>query len=103
MHRIHPSNDQYLLVILDIDILKIDRSFTAELSNRNNNIILSAIIMMAHALGHKIVAEGVEDESHRDFLVQEGCDLLQGYLFSRPRPAKEISALFSEEFDTQNS
>lgn len=88
---------------LPIDILKIDRSFTTELSNRNNNIILSAIIMMAHALGHKIVAEGVEDESHRDFLIQEGCDLLQGYLFSRPRPAREISELFNIEYDTQSS
>ena len=69
---------------LPIDILKIDRSFIMNLQERNNRVILVAIISMAHALGMKVVAEGVEDEEHIVFLRTEGCDLFQGYCFSRP-------------------
>ncbi|WP_432472947.1 bifunctional diguanylate cyclase/phosphodiesterase [Amphritea sp. HPY] len=81
---------------LPIDILKIDRSFIMNLQEHNNGVILSAIITMAHALGMKVVAEGVEDHQHLAFLDTEGCDLLQGYLFSRPCPAREIEQLLEK-------
>ncbi|UTW09666.1 putative bifunctional diguanylate cyclase/phosphodiesterase [Pseudomonas benzenivorans] len=84
------------LQTLPIDILKIDRSFILNLQENNNGVILSAIITMAHSLGMQVVAEGVEDQAHLNFLTSEGCDLLQGYLFSRPRPADEIVGLLSQ-------
>jgi diguanylate cyclase (GGDEF)-like protein len=83
------------LQTLPIDILKIDRSFILNLQEKNNGVILSAIITMAHSLGMKVVAEGVEDHDHLAFLLAEGCDLLQGYLFSTPRPAAEMERLIN--------
>ncbi|WP_439860589.1 bifunctional diguanylate cyclase/phosphodiesterase [Pseudomonas sp. MBLB4136] len=84
------------LQTLPIDILKIDRSFILNLQENNNGVILSAIITMAHSLGMQVVAEGVEDQSHLSFLLAEGCDLLQGYLFSSPRSAEEIEQLIGQ-------
>ncbi len=80
---------------LPIDILKIDRSFINDLQENNNSVILSAIITMAHALGMQVVAEGVETQEQYAFLSAEGCDLMQGYLFSRPLPAPEIATQLS--------
>ncbi|MDH4284373.1 MAG: EAL domain-containing protein, partial [Gallionellaceae bacterium] len=54
--------------------------------------ICMATITMAHNLGLHVVAEGVETEAQRNFLVGQGCDYLQGYLFSRPVPAAEATA-----------
>ncbi|RTR33345.1 EAL domain-containing protein [Shewanella atlantica] len=82
---------------LPIDILKIDQSFIRDINNKNNNVILSAVIVMAHALGFKVVAEGVEERGHLAFLVKEGCDLLQGYMFSRPQAADDITRILLKE------
>jgi EAL domain-containing protein (putative c-di-GMP-specific phosphodiesterase class I) len=78
-----------------IDELKIDRSFVVECHAGNNSatIITQAIIAMAHGLRLSVVAEGVETVQQRDFLQASGCDLYQGYLFSRPVPASEFEAL----------
>jgi diguanylate cyclase (GGDEF)-like protein len=71
-----------------ISQLKIDRSFVRDLdSGRSNQPLVVAIISMAHALGLKVTAEGVETESQRSFLAASGCDSAQGYLFSRAVPA----------------
>lgn len=76
-----------------IDILKIDKSFIANIgSSENDDAIILAIIDLAHKLRLKVTAEGIENETQRQFLSQYGCDFLQGYLFSRPVPAAEISA-----------
>ena len=76
---------------LPIDVLKIDRSFITGLpSNENDASITKAIITMAHSLGMKVVAEGVENEQQLMFLAENGCDEAQGFLFSRPVPAREI-------------
>ncbi|HYQ59658.1 MAG TPA: EAL domain-containing protein, partial [Desulfatiglandales bacterium] len=78
----------------DIDYLKIDQSFVRNLETDPDDIALSeAIIMMAHKLGLKVVAEGVETEAQRNLLVDAGCDYAQGCLFSRPVPAEEFEAL----------
>lgn len=70
---------------LPLDALKIDRSFVREITTSPDDAaITTAIIAMAHALGLKVVGEGVETEGQRDVLQGQGCDALQGYLFSRP-------------------
>jgi diguanylate cyclase (GGDEF)-like protein/PAS domain S-box-containing protein len=78
----------------DIDYLKIDQSFVRNLSANSNELSLcEAIIMMAHKLGIKVVAEGIETPDQLNLLRRAGCDFGQGYLFSKPIPAKEFEGL----------
>lgn len=73
------------LKILPIDTLKIDRSFVKDIhQSGDDRAICSAIIAMAHSLSLTVVAEGIEEESHHDFLQQKHCDLGQGYWYSKP-------------------
>jgi len=68
-----------------LDFLKIDQSFVRTMgSEPDGTVIVDAVIALAHRLGLKVVAEGVETPHQRDYLVARGCDELQGYLFSRP-------------------
>ncbi|MBF0373947.1 MAG: EAL domain-containing protein [Alphaproteobacteria bacterium] len=77
--------------------LKIDRSFVMDVTNDSNDAaIVNAIIAMAHALKLKVVAEGVETTEHLEFLAHQGCDQIQGYLFSRPLAAADMERLFIE-------
>ena len=83
---------------LPLDALKIDRSFVREITTSPDDAaITTAIIAMAHALGLEVVAEGVETEAQRDVLRRQGCDAMQGYLFSRPVGAEEFAALLLSE------
>ncbi len=78
----------------DIDYLKIDQSFVRNLGIDKNDIALSeAIIVMAHKLGLKVIAEGVETEIQKNMLMQAGCDYAQGYLYSKPVPSNEFESL----------
>ena len=78
----------------DIDYLKIDQSFIRNLTADSNDMALcEAIIVMAHKLGIKVIAEGVETAEQRDLLIAANCDYGQGYLFSRPVPAREFEEL----------
>ena len=77
-----------------IDILKIDQSFTRNLAPDSADFALcEAIVVMAHKLGLKVVAEGVETGLQRALLRQIGCDYAQGFLFSRAVPAGEFETL----------
>jgi len=79
----------------DINFVKIDQSFVRHLVAGSTDLALcQAIIAMAHALGMKVVAEGVETASQRDLLAAAGCDFAQGYLYSRPVSAGEFEKLF---------
>ena len=76
---------------LPIDTLKIDRSFVTDIpGDTDNAAIAQAIIAMAHSLGMRVVAEGVESLAQQHFLQQHGCDAMQGYYFSKPLPAGEL-------------
>lgn len=79
---------------MPIHVLKLDKSFVDGLPIDNSDIgITRAIIAMAHSLNLKVIAEGVETEEQLEFLQTEQCDIIQGYLFSRPIPAKDIPEL----------
>jgi diguanylate cyclase (GGDEF)-like protein len=78
-----------------LDILKVDRMFVETLgSNAESEEIVSAVINLAHALGLQVVAEGVETTQQLQILRSLGCDLAQGFLFSRPLPAAEVVTAF---------
>lgn len=74
-----------------IDKLKIDQSFIRDLTvDKNDATLVRAIISMALALGLKTIAEGVETQEQLDFLRNEGCEEIQGYLLGRPMPAEQL-------------
>ncbi|MFA9444063.1 putative bifunctional diguanylate cyclase/phosphodiesterase [Egicoccus sp. AB-alg6-2] len=72
---------------LPFDILKIDRSFVADIGDERHDALLCAIIAMANSLGLDTVAEGIETETQRHFLAANGCVRGQGYLLGRPAPS----------------
>lgn len=77
-----------------IDYLKIDRSFISSLcEDQNSRELTESIIAIAHKLGIKAIAEGVETAEQRDLLRKFGCDLAQGFLYSRAVPVAELEAL----------
>jgi len=81
------------------DVLKIDRSFVSEMTTNNkDNALINAVISMSHALGLKVVAEGVETQQQHDQLKMLGCDYGQGYLFSKPLSVADMTELLRTEF-----
>jgi diguanylate cyclase (GGDEF)-like protein len=81
----------------DIDYIKIDRSFVRNLTATSNDMALcEAIIVMAHKLGLKVIAEGIETATQRHLLAAAGCDYGQGYFFSPPLPSQEFEALLKD-------
>jgi len=82
---------------LPINSLKIDRAFIMNLAaNPNDMTLVSTIVSLAHALNLKVVAEGVETEGQSNLLKLLRCDMMQGYLFSRPLPAGEFETLLRQ-------
>ncbi len=75
---------------LPVDVIKIDQSFTAELEDHETRSLVQLIIDTGHLLNMEVTAEGVETERQADDMTSMGADLLQGYFFSRPKPACEI-------------
>ncbi len=81
-----------------IDRLKIDRAFVASLgASGSTGAIIQAIVTLGHALGMKVLAEGVENDEQRVLLRLAGCDEMQGFLFARPEPAAEIDKLVARQ------
>ncbi len=77
-----------------IDVLKIDQSFVRDISNDPDDAAIAiTIITMAHSLGLKVVAEGVETEQQLNFLREYRCDAMQGFYFSKPLPAEQFEDL----------
>ena len=76
---------------LPIDTLKIDKAFIDDIPDDKDDMeISSAVIVMAHKLGIKVVAEGVSTQAQWDFLAQNKCDIAQGYLLGKPMEAQEL-------------
>ena len=81
-----------------LDTLKIDQSFIREVTtDPDNAAITTAIIAMAHSLKLRVVAEGVETEEQLAFLREQGCQAMQGFLYSRPLPAADIVHFIQEK------
>ncbi len=79
------------------DKVKIDQSFVRDITtSQSDAVIVKVIVAMAHGLGLKVIAEGVETEAQCEIMRTSGCDEIQGYFFSRPIPAQAIEELFSE-------
>ncbi|MDQ1630791.1 MAG: hypothetical protein QOC80_763 [Frankiaceae bacterium] len=84
------------LRMLPVKEVKIDKSFVRDMgTDESDAAIVSTIIGLARQLDLSVVAEGVEDEGSRDRLIELGCDVAQGYLFSRPLPADRLGAWFA--------
>jgi diguanylate cyclase (GGDEF)-like protein/PAS domain S-box-containing protein len=78
----------------DVDYLKVDKSFVQKMTaDSSSRALTEAIIIMAHKLDIRTIAEGVETEEQRDLLRSFGCDYLQGFLFSKPVPASEFEKM----------
>lgn len=83
---------------LPLDRLKIDRSFIKDIgTDTNDEVICKAIVQLAKSLGLETVAEGVEEEMHAEFLRGLGCDVAQGFLYSKPVPAQELTAYWQKK------
>ena len=77
---------------LPVREIKIDKSFVITMEqNENDAVIVQAIIELAHNLGLKVVAEGVEDQTTQDKLANWGCDIIQGYHLSKPQPPEQLT------------
>ena len=79
------------------DSVKIDRSFVSDLGhNRESQAIIHSITSLARALQFEIIAEGVETSDQLQYLERQGCEMVQGYLFSKPVPEKEVAILIEQ-------
>lgn len=82
---------------LPIDKLKIDQVFVMDLPyDEEDSAITKAVIALAKSLNLSVIAEGVEKKEQKDFLIQNGCENIQGYLYSKPIPANEIEKLLEQ-------
>ena len=77
---------------LPVDEVKIDRSFLSDISDARATAVLRSMVELGHRLGHRVVAEGVEDEATYHFVATLGCDEAQGFWLGRPMPAAELTA-----------
>ncbi len=86
------------LQLLPINKLKIDRSFVSKIPGQiNNEVITRTIIAMGRSLGLSVLAEGVENEEQVGFLLNEGCDAFQGYLYSKPLSVADLEEKLHEQ------
>ena len=84
---------------MPIDELKIDRSFVSYLGERESDeLMITTILSMAKIFDLKTVAEGIETEEQFKFLLENGCDIFQGYYFSKALPKEDFELYYKESF-----
>ncbi|MBU2662776.1 EAL domain-containing protein [Actinoplanes bogorensis] len=76
---------------LPVGIVKIDRSFVSRIGDGTNEPIVRAVLAMTHAMGHRVVAEGVETAEQRDWLHNQGCDLIQGWYYGKAEHPRNLT------------
>ncbi len=81
-----------------IDTLKIDHSFISDLETPDGAAIIDAIVALAKTLNLRVIAEGIETESQLAYLVDKGCDLLQGFYFARPMYPEDVPNMLQSNF-----
>ncbi len=82
---------------LPVSELKIDRSFVSDMMNdEDDKVIVKSTIELAHNMSCIVVAEGIEDQSTYNYLIELGCDMAQGYYLSRPLPAEQLTQWFDD-------
>ena len=84
------------LAELPVDVLKIDRDFVSRLDEPGSRSMVEPILKMAQSLDLETVAEGIETENQLKHLCNLGCDLIQGYYFSRPVPENEVAGVIKD-------
>ena len=84
----------------DFDIIKLDMGFVQKISTSDEKVksIIQSIIDMAHSVNSSVIAEGAENQAQIDFLVQSGCDYIQGYYYSKPLPQEEFEQLLDNSY-----
>lgn len=83
---------------LPLDKLKIDQSFVRDIPEDEDDVaITKAIIALGKSLNFKLIAEGVETQKQKDFMIDNGCDYMQGYFYSKPLPAEDVTQLLEQE------
>lgn len=87
------------LIKLPINTLKIDKSFVDNIQNHKNRAVIGSIVTLAKSLKYKIIVEGVESKEQMDILINLGCNIIQGYYFSKPLPENEIEHLFESRLE----
>lgn len=80
-----------------IDVLKIDRMFFEKPLDEKNKAVITHIVEIAHTMGMKVLAEGIETKEYVDFLKEIECDMVQGYYYYRPMPLQDFRALLAAE------
>ena len=89
---------------LPISKLKIDQSFIRDLiQDKDDAMIVNTVISLAHNLGLLVIAEGVEDYEQVTYLREHGCDVIQGYYYSRPLPAAEFGEWLKDYEEKRSS
>jgi diguanylate cyclase len=91
-----PVSLTYLLD-LDIDEIKIDKSFIAMINkDEGAKALIDAVFQLTHALGFQVTAEGIEDKAQQDAIIKLGCDFMQGYFFTKPVKEDELLVLYKQ-------
>ncbi len=83
------------LTVLPVSTLKIDKSFIDKIEDEKNKAVIDCILNLSKALKYKVIAEGVEMKEQVDLLIQSGCNIIQGYYFSKPVTENEIEIMLN--------
>ncbi|MCF8000640.1 MAG: EAL domain-containing protein [Halanaerobiales bacterium] len=86
------------LTFIPVDKVKLDKSLNDQFISKDNFNTIDSLISLIHSLDLKVVAEGIEDELRRDKLIEVNCDLIQGYIFSKPLKIEEVEKNYDKKF-----